>query len=69
MGNPVDGKPIWTFTQGTASYPIDFTIETSTDNADGTTTNSTEKCTGTAVYAITGGIYEDIDVIIPNSSN
>jgi hypothetical protein len=69
VGSPITDKPIWTFTEGTGTYPIDFFIEVSTDDANGNTTKSIEECTGTAVYSVTGGIYEDIAITIPNSSS
>lgn len=67
-GSLPTGDPIWVFNEGTASFPIDFFIEVSVDDTDGNTTTSTEECTGTATYAVTGGIYEDLTVSLPSNS-
>jgi hypothetical protein len=69
FGSAIDGKPVWTIAKGTATYPIDFTVEVSTDDANGKTTTTSDICTGSADYEISGGIYEDISVIIPKSTN
>ena len=69
IGSPIDGKPVWTIAKGTATYPINFTVETSTDDANGKTTTTTDVCTGSAEYEVNGGIYQDITVIIPKSTN
>ncbi|MDO9122163.1 MAG: hypothetical protein Q7U31_10280, partial [Anaerolineaceae bacterium] len=66
FGSSVNGNPIWVFKEGTANYTVDFFIEVSVDAVEGNTTTNTEECSGTVTYAVTGGIYEDMTVIIPS---
>lgn len=63
FGGAATGTPIWTIKEGTGTFPVDIFIEASSDDANGNTTTSTEECTGTATFAITGGIYKDASVI------
>lgn len=69
LGGAPSGNPIWVFKEGTASYPIDFFIDVTTTDSDGKETTSTEECSGTATYALTGGIYEDMTVSVPSNSD
>lgn len=66
FGSPVNGNPIWVFKEGTVNYTVDFFIEVSVDDVEGNTTTNTEECSGTVTYSVTGGIYEDMTVIIPS---
>jgi len=66
FGSPVSGNPIWIFKEGTANYTVDFFVEVSVDDVEGNTTTNTEECSGTVTYAVTGGVYEDMTVIIPS---
>jgi hypothetical protein len=63
FGGAATGTPIWTIKEGTGTFPVDIFIEASSDDANGNTTTSIEECTGTATFAITGGIYKDASVI------
>ena len=62
FGSPATGTPIWTIKEGTGTFPVDIFIEASSDDANGNTTTSVEECTGTATFAITGGIYKDAKI-------
>lgn len=68
LGGAVTGNPIWVFEEGTASYVVDFSIDVTVTDADGKETETHEECSGTAVYAMTGGVYEDMSVIVPSTS-
>ncbi|HCS39421.1 MAG TPA: hypothetical protein DIW44_07550 [Anaerolineaceae bacterium] len=69
FGSPVSGNPIWVFKEGTATYPVELMMDVTMTDADGKETDFHEVCSGTAVYAVTGGVYEDMTVIIPSSSD
>jgi hypothetical protein len=45
-------------------------VTTSTTSADGKqVTKETTTCTGSIVYEVTGGIYPDVDIVIPKNSS
>ncbi len=69
VGQAPAGKPVWTITAGTATYQMNFSIDATTTDAEGNDTTETNTCTGPATFKITGGIYTDAAVIIPQSSN
>lgn len=69
VGGDVTGTPIWTFKEGTATYPIDMFIEASSDDTNGNTTTSVTECTGTATYSVKGGIYKDANVVLNTGSS
>lgn len=68
-GVPAGANPIWVFKDGTASYTIDFFMDATATDSDGKETTSTEECSGTATYAVTGGIYEDITLSAPSNGD
>jgi hypothetical protein len=69
FGGGVTGTPLWTIKEGTGTFPVDIFIEASSDDVDGNTTTSTEECTGTATFAITGGIYQDATIDFSSASS
>ncbi len=67
VGQAVDGDPIWAFTQGTATYDLDFHIGINLSGSDNSS-KGVAHCTGSYVYEVTGGVYKDLDLVFPPSS-
>jgi hypothetical protein len=65
FGGEATGDPIWVFTEGTGTYPIDLHIDTETTDSDGKVTKTEEICSGTITFNVTGAVYEDMTVSIP----
>ena len=68
VGQPVDGKPIWAFTGGTATYTVDFYMGLGLSASESNPTPDYSHCTGNFVYQVTGGVYKDLDLIIPKDT-
>lgn len=68
ISRPVSGNPIWVFEEGTATYPVELMMDVTATDTKGKETDFHEVCSGTIVYAVSGGVYEDITVIVPSSS-
>lgn len=56
----ISGKPIWAFTEATATYQVNFSIEVTTEDTDGKETTQTANCTGPVTFAVSGGVYPDV---------
>jgi hypothetical protein len=68
VGKSVEGQPVWSFTQGQATYQLNiiFTVSV-TDPDTKVVTKHDTTCTGTLVYDVTGGVYSDLTVVIPKN--
>jgi hypothetical protein len=69
VGSAIEGDPIWTFTKGTGTYPVNLNFEVSSEDDKGNTTTSVQTCSGTAVFELTGYIFEDITVVMPKTGS
>jgi hypothetical protein len=69
VGSEINGDPIWTFTKGTGTYPVKLTFEFSEEDDKGNTKTSLDTCSGTAVFELTGYIFEDITITIPKTGS
>jgi hypothetical protein len=68
IGQEPTGKPIWTITQGTATYQVNFSVAATSTDEQGNDTTDTTTCTGPATFKISGGIFSDVVLSIPKSS-
>jgi len=68
FGGETTGDPVWVFTEGTGTYPIELHIDTESTDSDGNVTKTEEICSGTITFNVTGAVYEDMTVIIPSSA-
>jgi hypothetical protein len=66
LGSPPTGKPLWKLA-GTGTYDVTFSIESTVTDLDGKDTTTVETCTGKVTYPITGYVYKDFQVQIPDN--
>ena len=66
FGGEATGDPVWVFTEGTGTYPIELHIDTEDTDSDGNVTKTEEICSGTITFNVTGGVYEDMTVSVPS---
>ena len=60
--------PIWAITAGTATYQVDLTL-VSNSEGEGGSNIETSTCSGTITYNLTGGIFSNANVMIPDLSS
>ena len=63
----VTGKPIWTFTDATAVYQINLSIDVESEDVNGNKTSETANCTGPATFKVSGGVYPDVTIDLSTS--